>query len=137
MAHPFPLSSFRIASADQNRDHPEAGREAGPLEPGAKAPWPRQPTSRRRKQESGCGFGHASQADSAHPVTNDESPNKPDTVQRRADTAREKGGAGRVRAASSPKATAKTKILTDMVAAQPQLARKRAQALAQAFAQKK
>jgi len=134
MAHPFPLSSFRIASADQIAIIQKLGVKEVRWSPEQSA-LAEATDFAQAQQDQAAASVTPSQADSAHPVTNDESPEQAGHRQRRADTAREKAALA-VCERQFTEATRETKILTDMVAAQPQLARQRAQALAQAFAQK-
>jgi len=134
MAHPFPLSSFRIASADQIAIIQKLGVKEVRWSPEQSALAEVLDLAQAQQDQAADAATDAT-AESAHPVTNDESPEQAEHRQRRADAARERAALA-VCERQFTEATRETKILTDLVAAQPLLARQKAQALAQAFAQK-
>jgi putative nucleotidyltransferase with HDIG domain len=123
MSHPFPLSSFRIASQQQIATIRQLGVK--------KLRWsPEQSVLAQAEDEA----KEAAAAAAAH-ATHDESTEQRVERERRASAARERAALA-VCERQFTEASHETKLLTDMIVSQPQEARTRAHALTQAFAQK-
>lgn len=123
MSHPFPLSSFRIASADQIATIRSLGLK--------KLRWSPEQSALSQAEDAAT---RAAEEAAAH-TTHDETPEQRAQRERRAQAARERASLA-VCERQFTEAAHETKALSDLVAAQPQQARARAQALTRAFAQK-
>jgi putative nucleotidyltransferase with HDIG domain len=139
MSHPFPLSSFRIASPDQIaiirtlglkkvRYSPEQSALAEAEEQAAASSV--DSVDEVVAEQAGSGA-----APEVHRATNDETAEQTALRHRRAAAARERAALARCERQFA-EATREAKNLTDLVAGHPQLARQKAQALTLAFAQK-
>jgi len=122
MSHPFPLSSFRIASSQQITTIRSLGVKKLRWSPELSAPPEAQDTAPVASEQPTL-------------LTNDETPEQRVERERRARAARERAALA-VCEKQFTEAAHETKVLTDLVTAQPTQARDRAQALTQAFAQK-
>ena len=133
MSHPFPLSSFRIASADQIAVIRKLGLRQvrwSPEQSALAAALDRVDGEQPATEPATTANGEAE-----HTAANDEGPEQAEIRQRRAAAVRDKAALA-ICERQFAEATRETRSLTEMVTAQPELARDRAQALARAFAQK-
>lgn len=127
MSHPFPLSSFRISSRQQIATIRSLGVK--------KLRWnPEQSVLAQAEDEAQAAAAAAAVVEAAS-VTQDESPEQREQREHRAAAARERAALALCERQFT-EATHETRLLTDMIASQPQEARNRAQALTRALAQK-
>jgi len=126
MSHPFPLSSFRIASAEQIAIIRSLGVKKLRWSPEHSAPTEAEQLARAAADAA---------AEKSAAVAHGETPEQRAQRERRAGVARERAALA-VCEKQFTEATHETRALTELVTAQPAQARVRAQALAQAFAQK-
>jgi putative nucleotidyltransferase with HDIG domain len=125
MSHPFPLSSFRIASAQQIATIRSLGLK--------KLRW--SPEQSALDDADQAAEAAPAAVDPAPALTADETPDQRAQRERRARAAQERAALALCERQFS-EATHESKLLTDLVVAQPAEARTRAVALTQAFAQK-
>ena len=140
MSHPFPLSSFRIASPDQIAIIRTLGLKKVRYSPeqSALADAEDQAAATQVDGEGDAALEPTSATANdapAHPITHDETAEQTAQRHRRAAAARERAALALCERQFA-EATREAKNLTDLVAGHPQLARQKAQALTLAFAQK-